>query len=99
MRIGTVEDFPRKKPRSGLRRSEEAVEAAALGIEGGLGLARHFGHELEGRQVDERRFRGLNDGWNVMGEIGGHHQGGFGHRFLSGQQGNLSHKGSYALYS
>ena len=61
---------------------EEAVEVAVLGVESGLRLARHFGREVEHHQVGERRFRGLEEGWHVMGENSWHHQGGFGRRFL-----------------
>src|SRR2546421_10925916 len=45
---------------------EEAREVAVLGVEGSLGLAGDFGLEVEFRQVGERRFRGLDKGWNVM---------------------------------
>lgn len=53
---------------------------AALGVEGGLGLAGHFGHKVALGQVGEACFGSLDDGWNVMGEIGEHYQGGCGHR-------------------
>jgi hypothetical protein len=46
---------------------EEAVEVAALGVEGGLGLARQFGHEVEGRQVSRAGFGGFDRGRNAMG--------------------------------
>jgi hypothetical protein len=46
---------------------EEAVEVAALSIQGGLGLAGHFGDEVEGGEAGETSFGGFDRGWNVMG--------------------------------
>jgi hypothetical protein len=41
---------------------EEAVEVAALGVKGGLGLARHVGREVECGKIRQTVFRGLNEG-------------------------------------
>jgi hypothetical protein len=48
--------------------SGEALQVAALGVEGGLGVAGDFGHEVDlgVRQACLGRF---NDGGNVMGWI------------------------------
>jgi hypothetical protein len=46
---------------------EEAVEVAALGVQGGLGLAGDFGRKVERSKICQTVFRGLDEGWNVMG--------------------------------
>jgi hypothetical protein len=46
---------------------QEAVQVAALGIQGALRLAGGFGDEVECGEIGEMGFGAFNGGWNVMG--------------------------------
>jgi hypothetical protein len=46
---------------------EEALELAALGVERGWRLAGDFRGEVEGGELGEAGFGGLDEGQNVMG--------------------------------
>jgi hypothetical protein len=46
---------------------EEALQVAALGVQGGLRLASDFDREIEGGKISKMIFGGLEEGRNVMG--------------------------------
>jgi hypothetical protein len=50
---------------------EEAVPIATLGVEGSLGLAGHFGDEVELGQVGQRVLDGLDGGWKLWDRFDG----------------------------
>jgi len=53
---------------------EEGNQIAALSVQRRLGLAGDFGDEVACRPLSETGFGGVEEAWNVMGEMSVSHQ-------------------------